>query len=373
MQISNLLASNIVNEMKMILNHEINFMSTESIIIASTDSSRIGNSHEGSKVVLRTGKELIVEYDSEFVGTKRGINVPIYFEKSIIGVIGITGNKDDVIKYSSIIKKMTEILIKEQYIKNITFNKRESFNLTIDSLLKPDMEFNHSTSQNSQLIFKKNKVKIGIIGKIEHSVYDYDSHTLFNLLEYSFKNDNETIFSIKRNYIYIVSNYKTKKDLLSKLNKLKDNFNQRVKTDIMFGIGDISKSTTELVSSLKNANEALQWAIQYTNNSYTFSDELDVALILNHTPRSYLQNYKKRILSSIPGQEFEELKSIFLKYGESDRSISATADYFYLHKNTVQYKLNKIKQYTDYNPRVLNEYVILYLAFLITDITTSDT
>ncbi len=35
----------------------------------------------------------------------------------------------------------------------------------------------------------------------------------------------------------------------------------------------------------------------------------------------------------------------------------------YMHKNSIQYRLNKLKELTGYDPRNFNDYVILWFAF----------
>lgn len=65
----------------------------QGIIIASTDKNRIGSFHEGATLVMKSGHRLhITERDAKRLkGVKPGINLPIYYNKKVIGVIGITG------------------------------------------------------------------------------------------------------------------------------------------------------------------------------------------------------------------------------------------------------------------------------------------
>lgn len=114
MQIEQKLAQNIVVSMKEIINQELNFIGTNGIIIASTDENRIGESHGGAQKVTETRRDLIIEYEGQFEGTKKGINIPIFVDLDMVGIIGITGDKEEVEKYGKIIKNMTEILIKDE-------------------------------------------------------------------------------------------------------------------------------------------------------------------------------------------------------------------------------------------------------------------
>ncbi|MCM1894391.1 MULTISPECIES: helix-turn-helix domain-containing protein [Dorea] len=46
-------------------------------------------------------------------------------------------------------------------------------------------------------------------------------------------------------------------------------------------------------------------------------------------------------------------------------SLIRTCDKLYLHKNTLQYKLNRIHKITGLNPRKFQDAVLLYLAVLL--------
>ena len=117
MNISQNLATNILYHMKDIINQDLNYINVDGIIIASTDPKRVGTFHAPSLECVKKRKNIIIENDSQYEGSRNGINMPIYFDDSIIGVIGITGNKNEVEKFGEIIKLMTEVLIKEAWIK----------------------------------------------------------------------------------------------------------------------------------------------------------------------------------------------------------------------------------------------------------------
>ena len=50
-------------------------------------------------------------------------------------------------------------------------------------------------------------------------------------------------------------------------------------------------------------------------------------------------------------------------YEEFNGSITQTAEKLFMHKNTLQYKLQKIKKLSGYDPRVLRDFTELSLAF----------
>ncbi|MCG8482934.1 MAG: hypothetical protein MJA31_06460 [Clostridia bacterium] len=135
MKVSDSIAQDIVESMKDIINQDINYIDTNSMIIASTDIMRIGTFHGGAKRVLATENEVVIGYDEQYEGTRQGINLPVYFQNEIVGVIGITGKKDQVEKFGKIIQRMTEILIKDAYISEKEKIERESKKQFIEEVL----------------------------------------------------------------------------------------------------------------------------------------------------------------------------------------------------------------------------------------------
>ena len=52
-------------------------------------------------------------------------------------------------------------------------------------------------------------------------------------------------------------------------------------------------------------------------------------------------------------------------YFSTDMSLKDTSEKIFLHKNTLQYKLNRIEKLTGYNPRVFSGAVRLFLVILL--------
>ena len=108
------LAEQIVNTIKDVCDHDINFIAPSGIILASTDSSRVGTFHEIGQQVAASGSVLEVTEDNNFSGTKQGINLPLYHNEHLLAVIGITGIPDKVRSYAYLAERITNLLIREQ-------------------------------------------------------------------------------------------------------------------------------------------------------------------------------------------------------------------------------------------------------------------
>ena len=107
-------AQRIVDEISGIVGQHINMMDERGNIIASTDGTRVGHFHAGAKRIVEEGlPELYVRPEDATPTVRAGLNLPITHGGRTVGVIGITGAYEQVIGYGQVVKKMTEILIRE--------------------------------------------------------------------------------------------------------------------------------------------------------------------------------------------------------------------------------------------------------------------
>ena len=162
MDISTSLATDILLKMKEIINQDLNYININGVIIASTDPKRVGDFHEASLLCIKKAKEVIIENDEQYVGSRKGINMPIYFDDNIIGVIGITGEKSEVEKYGEIIRMMTGILIKEAWIKDQDIRKKEIIKAFIERII---LDYEHDIYPMKNFIFLfRWGVRGGVVG-----------------------------------------------------------------------------------------------------------------------------------------------------------------------------------------------------------------
>ena len=100
-------ASEIVELVSAILpNRTVNIMNTDGIIIASTEKERIGTFHKGAQLAAARGEMISItdETVAMYPGAKKGCNAPLVVNGSIIGVIGIFGNPEEIKTLSSFVE-----------------------------------------------------------------------------------------------------------------------------------------------------------------------------------------------------------------------------------------------------------------------------
>lgn len=348
------LATQIVKDMKKIIKQDLNFISTKGVIIASTDIERIGTIHKASMQCIKTGKNLVINTDYEYEGSKKGINIPVYLNNEIVGVIGITGEKEEIEKYGNIIKTMTEILIKEAWIREIDIKKRE-FNRNI-------IEY-HLSSKNQSKDFYINldDKYVVIVGnlKIEHN-----NDEIYKLLERYLSINKKNVFTIISNEIIIFLNESSKSYILSLFKEIQSNLKKIFLDEFSFGIGsEISNNKNSYKNSYLEARDALNYSALNSNSSIVFYNDLDIGILLPNLSDERIREFLRKVFKNVSKEKLDFFQNIFNVYKENNGSIKETSEKLFMHKNTLQYQLNKIEDLTGYNPRKLNDFTILNIAF----------
>lgn len=375
MYVSQAVAQSIVEEMKKIINQDINYFNTDSIIIASTDKSRIGNFHGGAKRVMEINSDIIISQDEQYKGAKKGINVPVYFENLIVGVIGITGEKEEVEKYGKIIQRMTEILIREAYLSEKENIDRESKRQFIEELL-----FRSHSDEKVLMIrgdilgIRTNIPRVVIVSKMldesnkEALLEPRINERILNVFKTHINHDDQNLIVQSGTNIIMILNIISKKNIDSLLDLIKRDVNNILNINIYFGIGNISNSPTEIKRSYKEAKKALDISAAFRDSQIVYYKDLDIGLLLDEISNETVSNYLEKIFGRLTKEEIYEYASLIDSYINNNGSITKTSKELFIHKNTVQYRLNRLRILTGYNPRVIKDMVVLYLAFMLNKI-----
>ena len=351
------LAQEIVNAVSTVVDRDINFIDKNGIIIGSTNKDRFNLFHEAGYEAIKTGNYIIVERDDQYKGSREGINYPIKINNVPIGVIGITGNPKEVNKFGFLVTKITEVFIKEQQlnykyevdkqkvsyvIKSLIYNEIESRN-DIELILE---EFNINKNKKLSVVILKINKNSDISNleatKNEIKQFLYGLGILFNMYIYP----NEIIALINEEQSKLLKN-SCRAELL------------KYKIKIHGGIGRFH-NIYDLHNSYKEALMALRYS---RKKSKMISDinELNLEMLLESVDESLRKYFVDKTLTLLSDYDIQILKT----YYKNNMSLKLTSEELFIHKNTLQYKLEKINTKTGFNPREFEDSVALYIATLL--------
>ena len=375
MNISKDTANQIVTELGEIIVQKINIMNESGIIIASTDKKRLNTIHEGSRLLIENNlQQLIVHSDEEYPGSLKGLNLPIEMDGKCIGVIGITGEYEDIAKYGQIIKKMTEILLLDDSLKRQRKFERDIRNSFIlewiidrDSAHSP-LFANRGRALGIDITIPRYIIIFSPVSAIEDPI---ESQNLLNEIERVMRSEllsySGSLIAVQGRKFYCLVPLRSVYSLRIFANdickKVKD------KCNVVLASGADSKCSFEesAFNSCLRADKALRGSLNSFEHTPLLYDDINLEIFIHDIPLSLRKEYVNKIFSDIDEDEqasaIHMLKVLFSCNG----SLQATADKLYIHKNTLQYKLNKLYSQTGINPRTMEGTALYYVAISIVE------
>lgn len=398
MKITHDLAQQIVDRTINIIGKNINIMDEKGFIIGSGDKNRLDQYHEGAALVIKNKKKMFIysENERQLVGVKPGVNLPIEDGDVIIGVVGITGNPDEVGPFGEVIKMTVEMMLQQQLLlKKIDLERQAKGNFVQDLI-------SGRTGNDKKLFIERGNLvgydvtipRVALSIDIHHfeeaarnSLRDFSGLKEGEIRLQSLKND--ILSTIRSLFQYqpqdIVSyvgadrfvilktiNINEKPDtvrdkLIEISKKIKEAIMIERKFTTYIGIGEYHPDIKGITHSYLEACRAIEIGKKVDNKIGIYHiTNLGIYRLCADVSPEIRNNYIQYIYKKNKDVNKKELKPFFWEtleaFFEHNLNITDTAKAIFIHRNTLLYRLEKIKQVTDLNPRKFDEAFQLYLA-----------
>jgi len=371
MYISKRSATYIVQEISTIIGEKINVMNDKGIIIASSDLDRIGSLHSAAKELVESNlQEVVVKSDSEYSGARTGINLAINFQNEIVGVIGVTGPFKEVEKYGQIIKKMTEILILDQYYSE----QRETDKRIIERYLHEWLFGDHKNFDN-KFIQQGNILQIDITIPRRVMIISFlpSQNSSASEVQKMIDASEKIVLDIvkeEKNSIYLkygnelICGFSDCSDnvMLKFAELMKNKIEMNYPIEFCCGIDAYCEGHLLINKSVKKARKALKTSLRSIQKGIRLYESITMEIFQSELSSDIKIEYIKSIFKNFSSNEIEDCIGILGIFYEEEGSVTNTAERLFIHKNTLQYKLNKIKEKTGYDPRSIRYSSLYYNA-----------
>lgn len=364
-------AQAIVDELGEIVRQKINMMDEKGFIIASTDVSRIGNFHEGAKKIIDENlPELYITAEEATADTRMGINLPLFYKNKIIGVIGITGAYDQVIGYGKVVKKMTEILIRERIQEDekrldtrVLSRFLEEWVLG-NGMLRSDFLAERGRQLGIDIAVPRRIVVISM-DKVENYIDTLEGQELIERIENFIS---KIIFADHRSTLILRNSarqilllpFLDDEELYTIAVQLHEEVQKKFSHDLRIGIDGVNDNIHEAYLQADRAwrlGKYLPWKI-------SLYGRLNIEMFLHEISEGTKFDYLEKLFKRYDKEEIPQVISLLETYFAADGSLSEMSKLMYLHKNTLQYKLKKLVKLTGYDVRQPKYAAIFYLAVL---------
>lgn len=338
----------------------INIINEYGEIIASGDSKRVGKTHAGALEVIEKRESLpyfdFIDNDTE--SSKPGINMPLFFKGEVIGVVGVTGNPEEINIIANMVKMATKILIeKEIDIDKKTFKQTTLNNYIYKIISKENRSYlnliNIWAEKNNYLFNIERAVCMIKFEKNENWDMYKTSEYIINKMQYLKYFYKQDIVSYLGNGQFIIIKSFSDKERSDKKSVLKKFFislqkeiDDRMNLKFSAVCGAIVNSLDDIPESYEQANFLLNYTKCKNNVIYFIEDYILEFIILNNKANSKM--ILKNSLNIINRSSlYKETITAMSKY---DMNINKACDNLSTHRNTIIYRLKKIKEVLGLDP-----------------------
>ena len=369
MKITADLALPIVNRLMSNVDYNINIMDEFGIIVASGDYMRMNQRHEGAVQVLNTRKELIIsEEESElFSNTKPGVNLPIEFQEQIVGVVGITGCPNLLYQFARVVKMSVEVLLLQIYMNNQMQHQRKAMEGWILDLVNP-YEFDAKKLETmAGLIHIDYQIERSVflvkINGLSQTQFEFQNQ-IFNSLKMLMDPQSLYVF-LEEEFIFLSVPFsgKNHKDEIRLANKIRQEL-EKMNVSPLIGIGNRNRGIKGYRDSFFEAKQSIKLLQKGGNpNRVAHIEDWGIMRILDSIPMELRAGFIEKYIyvkNKLTG-ELEETLRVFL---ESELHVKTAAAKLHIHHNTLVYRLERIVDQLQLDPRKFNDAVLLNLLLI---------
>ncbi|MGX7058624.1 CdaR family transcriptional regulator [Vagococcus humatus] len=310
-------ASLIVTKLMGDIPYNINIMDHQGKIIGSGDSRRIGHIHSGAKRTIKEKRKIEVFQDSTL--EKKGIHEPIVYHNEIIGVVGITGDPDEVRPFTKLVRTIVLLFIEELDI----YKEQEKRRLDKENFMRKLKEQPvpyEEEFRNEAFLHYHLKLGASYVGILTGSLT-----TMSQLVP------KEQIFEENHYYLGFL-----REEIfnLEKVNELKGE-------DLII-VTTPNSHLAKLISELKNNYLAILFLNKQANQVYCTSE-----CFIGHW-FDFPIEVKEELL--LPLKQEKELMTTLIQFVKNNGNMKQTAADLHVHRNSISYRLNKLHELTQKNP-----------------------
>ncbi|WP_405847969.1 CdaR family transcriptional regulator [Streptomyces sp. NBC_01518] len=381
------LAQEIAGDTSAVIGFNVLITDAEGIVIGSGDSSRVGSFHEASVDVVRT-KEPATHSASQaqqLRGVRPGVTLPLITNGQAVGTVGITGTPAQVRRFGLLVKRQTEILLRE----SVMLRSRLLAERAAEKLLTDIASYDPQVVEGDFLVFRAaelgfdlrlRRVAVAFEVSVPHPAPRRQGGTqtrdmalvrseLLRTVGEIFADPQDIVAATAPGWIGVLHRLpagSSTPSLVAGCRRVTDLIAAQDGLVARAGIGEPATSVGGLHDSYQDACDALRLGARFADTApvHLITDLRvhQVVTAVSQAARNRLLDLTATELRAQP--DWPALRDTVTAWCESGFNLVRTAEALHIHRNTVVYRMNKIEQITG---RPLREYrtaMALYLACL---------
>ncbi len=351
---SNSVFQSVILQLKEISDHTFGVMDTEGCVVSCTDMSMLGERWTDAALKVGNSSDAIVTFAQKTF--KAIVGNSNYFEYAVF----CTGDDEAARSFCQlayIALNDAKTFYEEKHDRG-TFVK----NIIMDNILPGDIYIRakelHFATDAPRAVF--------LIRQLGHS----DVATVDVLAGMFPDKLQDFVLSINENDIAVVkqiSGSTTSEDLEKIAMSVEDTLKNELRIKTVIGIGTIADHLRELADSYKEAQTAIDVGKVFdTERSIMHYENLGIGRLIYQLPTTLCEIFLSEVFkkNSIDSLDQETLFTIN-KFFENNLNVSETSRKLFVHRNTLVYRLEKIKKLTGLDLRQFDHAIVFKVALMV--------
>ena len=138
---------------------------------------------------------------------------------------------------------------------------------------------------------------------------------------------------------------------------------QAVGSKVVLGAGMIQANPGQYWHSYRQACVAARWAGFTADDQRYRYEQMGAGLLITSLSTEQCRAFVEQVFAGLAPDRVDRFERVFSAYTRHNGSITHAAQELFIHKNTMQNRLDALARETGYNPRRLSDYPILATAF----------
>ena len=349
---SNRLFQGVIHQMRDSIDCVFGVIDDTATIVACSELSQIGSTNEYVSIDLNEATDMFIRdgYTYKPFGSQMKADYAVFVE----------GTDEVAAKYANILSVCLSSI--KQYYDEKYDRKNFVKNVVLDNVLPGDIHVKarelHFNSEVSRVVFL-----IRIISQNEVSALD--------IIQNLFPDKNKDfVFNITESDIVLVKEVRAgidTNDLKKLARSISDTLSSEFYTRVNVGIGTVVEGIKDLAASFKGAQIALEVGKVFDTDKVIVSyDNLGIARLIYHLPTTLCDTFLREVFKkgSIESLDQETLFTIH-KFFENNLNVSETSRKLFVHRNTLVYRLEKIKKLTGLDLREFDHAIVFKIALMV--------
>ncbi len=348
---------NVINQLKEGINRKIYVLDDAGTVIAGSDLINVGETRPEALGYFESDAPVVIAGNTYF--PMGSYNMP----ENVIIIEGDDAEAADICKVLSVSFNNIKTLYGEKYDK-ISFIK----NIILDNILSSDIyikakELNFGIDAPKAVFF----IRFSEMGE----VIPYD------ILQNMFPDKNKDyVISIGENDVVLVKEVKYNTDTkeLEKIaHSIADTISAEFYLGVTIGIGTVAETLRDLSASFKEAQVAIEVGKVFnTKQNIINYENLGIGRLIYQLPTTlcemFLQEvFKKGSLDSLDRETLLTIQAFF----DNNLNVSETSRKLFVHRNTLVYRLEKIRKITGLDLREFDNAITFKVALMVKKYLTS--